>query len=58
LAIIAATSLYTAFHRMYEVWRLTGGEAAGWARPSAPFVMPAASEDENKSDYGQEEALE
>jgi CDP-diacylglycerol--glycerol-3-phosphate 3-phosphatidyltransferase len=58
LAVIAATSLYTAFHRMYEVWRLTGGEAAGWARPRVPFVGPAPSGDQNRPDDDAEEAQE
>jgi len=30
LAIIAAGSLLTTFQRMYNVWRITGGEAGGW----------------------------
>jgi CDP-diacylglycerol--glycerol-3-phosphate 3-phosphatidyltransferase len=50
LVIIAVTSLFTAFHRMYHVWRLTGGEANGWGPVQDPFVLPvpvteAAAED-------------
>jgi CDP-diacylglycerol--glycerol-3-phosphate 3-phosphatidyltransferase len=40
LAIIAVTSLYTAFHRMYHVWQMTGGEAGGWGPVQEPFVLP------------------
>jgi CDP-diacylglycerol--glycerol-3-phosphate 3-phosphatidyltransferase len=40
LIILAATSLFTAFHRMYHVWRMTGGEAAGWGPVQDPFLLP------------------
>lgn len=40
LILLAATSLFTAFHRMFHVWKTTGGEAAGWALPREPFVAP------------------
>jgi CDP-diacylglycerol--glycerol-3-phosphate 3-phosphatidyltransferase len=38
LAILAITSLLTSFHRIYHVWRKTGGEAGGWALPLEPFI--------------------
>jgi CDP-diacylglycerol--glycerol-3-phosphate 3-phosphatidyltransferase len=40
LIIIAAISLFTAFHRMYHVWRNTGGGKSGWDLPKEVFVMP------------------
>ncbi len=40
LAILAALSLFTAFQRMYHVWRATGGQAAGWALPAKPYLAP------------------
>jgi CDP-diacylglycerol--glycerol-3-phosphate 3-phosphatidyltransferase len=40
LIVLAATTLFTAFHRMYHVWQMTGGEPAGWAPPRDPFVAP------------------
>jgi hypothetical protein len=40
LIFLAATTLFTAFHRMYHVWQMTGGEPAGWAPPREPFVAP------------------
>jgi CDP-diacylglycerol--glycerol-3-phosphate 3-phosphatidyltransferase len=40
LIILAVTSLFTAFHRMVHVWRMTGGEDGGWGPPKEPFVMP------------------
>jgi CDP-diacylglycerol--glycerol-3-phosphate 3-phosphatidyltransferase len=40
LVILAVTSLYTAFHRIYHVWRMTGGEQGGWGPVKEPFVMP------------------
>lgn len=40
LIFLAVTSLFTAFHRMYHVWRMTGGEDGGWGPPKEPFVMP------------------
>jgi phosphatidylglycerophosphate synthase len=40
LIILAATSLFTSFQRMYHVWKTTGGEEGGWAPPKAPFVTP------------------
>ncbi len=41
LILIAVTSLFTAFHRLYHVWRMTGGEAGGWAPAKQPFVAAA-----------------
>ena len=41
--ILAVTSLYTTFHRIYHVWRMTGGEAGGWQPAKDPFVNPAVS---------------
>lgn len=43
LILLAVTSLFTAFHRMFHVWQTTGGETAGWALPEEPFVTPGAS---------------
>ncbi|MFC2029149.1 CDP-alcohol phosphatidyltransferase family protein [Chloroflexota bacterium] len=50
LAIIAVTSLFTTFHRMYHVWRLTGGEAGGWNPPKEPFVVPGMAPQETTED--------
>jgi CDP-diacylglycerol--glycerol-3-phosphate 3-phosphatidyltransferase len=53
LAIIAATSLLTAFHRIYYVWRATGGEASGWDPVSAPSpVDEPAAEQESQGTEG------
>jgi CDP-diacylglycerol--glycerol-3-phosphate 3-phosphatidyltransferase len=41
LILIAVASLFTAFHRLYHVWRMTGGEAGGWAPVKEPFVAAA-----------------
>lgn len=43
LIIIAVTSLFTAFHRLYHVWRMTGGEEGGWSPAKEPFVAAAPS---------------
>lgn len=40
LVILAAASLFTAAHRIYHVWRATGGEAGRWAAPRSPFIAP------------------
>jgi CDP-diacylglycerol--glycerol-3-phosphate 3-phosphatidyltransferase len=40
LAILAVTSLFTAFQRMVHVWRATGGQATGWAAPKTPYKPP------------------
>jgi CDP-diacylglycerol--glycerol-3-phosphate 3-phosphatidyltransferase len=40
LIVLAVTSLFTAFHRMYYVWRATGGDKGGWGPPKEPFVLP------------------
>jgi CDP-diacylglycerol--glycerol-3-phosphate 3-phosphatidyltransferase len=37
---LAATTLFTAFHRMVHVWRITGGEEGGWLLPKEPFTSP------------------
>jgi hypothetical protein len=50
LVIIAVTSLFTAFHRMYHVWRLTGGEAAGWAPPKELFIVPGLDTEESSEE--------
>jgi CDP-diacylglycerol--glycerol-3-phosphate 3-phosphatidyltransferase len=47
LAILAVTSLFTSFHRMYHVWRVTGGEQGGWGPVAEPFVMPIPSPPES-----------
>jgi CDP-diacylglycerol--glycerol-3-phosphate 3-phosphatidyltransferase len=43
LIILAVTSSFTTFQRIYHVWKATGGEAGGWATPKAPFVSPGAA---------------
>lgn len=50
MVLIAATSLFTAFHRMYHVWRLTGGGAGGWGPPQEPFIVPVSAEPEPPED--------
>jgi hypothetical protein len=40
LIVLVLTSLFTAFHRMYHVWRMTGGEDGGWREVRDPFVLP------------------
>jgi CDP-diacylglycerol--glycerol-3-phosphate 3-phosphatidyltransferase len=40
LILLAATSLFTSFQRMYHVWKVTGGEEGGWAPSKAPFITP------------------
>lgn len=54
LILLAATSLFTAFHRMFHVWKATGGEAAGWALPKLPFVVPGpvSQEPEQEGEKG------
>lgn len=52
LAIVAATSLFTALHRVYHVWKLTGGEDGGWQparEPFVPFTAPVPASDENEA---------
>lgn len=40
LIILAVTTLWTSIHRMYQVWRLTGGENGGWALPKELAITP------------------
>ena len=40
LIILAATTWFTSFHRMFHVWRVTGGEGGGWGPVKEPFVLP------------------
>ena len=40
LIILAATTWFTSFHRMFHVWRMTGGEAGGWGPVKEPFILP------------------
>jgi CDP-diacylglycerol--glycerol-3-phosphate 3-phosphatidyltransferase len=54
LIVLAVTTLWTAAHRMYHVWRMTGGEKGGWALPEAVFTAPGLAVD----DGWQEEDLD
>ena len=40
LGILAVTTLFTAFHRMYHVWRVTGGEDGGWGPVKESYSPP------------------
>jgi phosphatidylglycerophosphate synthase len=40
LIILAATSLLTAFHRMFYVWQATGGEKGGWGPVKDAYTLP------------------
>jgi CDP-diacylglycerol--glycerol-3-phosphate 3-phosphatidyltransferase len=55
LVILAVTSLFTAFHRMYYVWRATGGDKGGWGPPKEPFILPVppVSETQEGEDPGE-----
>jgi len=46
LILLAVTTLFTTFHRMYHVWRSTGGESGGWGSPREPFGLPAPLDQE------------
>jgi CDP-diacylglycerol--glycerol-3-phosphate 3-phosphatidyltransferase len=48
--ILSATTWFTAFHRMYHVWRMTGGESGGWGPVKEPFVLPYPPVQETKQD--------
>jgi CDP-diacylglycerol---glycerol-3-phosphate 3-phosphatidyltransferase len=39
--VIGAASLLTAFHRVYHVWKVTGGEKGGWGPVSEPYTPQA-----------------
>lgn len=55
LIVLAVTTWFTTFHRMYYVWRMTGGEAGGWGSPKESYTPPVletpaeASDEEQKS---------
>ncbi len=56
LIVLAITSLFTAFHRMYHVWKTTGGEAGGWGPVQEPFVLAVpAQEDQDEGEVGEEQ---
>jgi CDP-diacylglycerol--glycerol-3-phosphate 3-phosphatidyltransferase len=38
IVVVAATSLLTSVHRVFHVWRMTGGEPGGWGPVREPFV--------------------
>jgi hypothetical protein len=57
LAIVAVTSLFTSFHRMYHVWKMTGGEAGGWQPVQEAFELPVpAAEQVDEDEEGEAEA--
>ena len=39
LIVLAVTTWFTSFHRMFHVWRTTGGESGGWGPVKEPFVL-------------------
>jgi CDP-diacylglycerol--glycerol-3-phosphate 3-phosphatidyltransferase len=39
LIVLAVTTWFTSFHRMFHVWRMTGGESGGWGPAKEPFVL-------------------
>jgi CDP-diacylglycerol--glycerol-3-phosphate 3-phosphatidyltransferase len=55
LIVLAVTTLFTAFHRMYHVWKVTGGEAAGWTSPSEPFIAPGLLDEGVEEEAGKAE---
>ena len=50
LIILAATTWFTSFHRMFHVWRTTGGESGGWGPVKEPFVLPYPAVQETEQD--------
>lgn len=48
LGLLTVMSLFTAFHRIYHVWRMTGGEAGGWKPPQTPFIVPGLTDPVNE----------
>ena len=50
LIILAATTWFTSFHRMFHVWRTTGGESGGWGPVKEPFVLPYPAVQEIKQE--------
>jgi CDP-diacylglycerol--glycerol-3-phosphate 3-phosphatidyltransferase len=50
LIILAVTTLWTTGHRMFQVWKMTGGEAGGWAPPKDLFISPGLSDDDAQED--------
>ncbi len=57
LILLAVTTLFTSFQRMFHVWRTTGGEAGGWGPVKEPFVLQpppvqGADQSEGSADTG------
>jgi hypothetical protein len=50
LILLAATTWFTSFHRMFHVWRVTGGESGGWGPVKEPFVLPYPPVKETKQE--------
>jgi CDP-diacylglycerol--glycerol-3-phosphate 3-phosphatidyltransferase len=50
LIVLAVTTLFTSFHRMYHVWKITGGEAGGWGPVKDPFVLPVPPAPESEEE--------
>jgi CDP-diacylglycerol--glycerol-3-phosphate 3-phosphatidyltransferase len=57
LVVLAATGLFTTFHRMFHVWRITGGEASGWDLPKGPHVIPGFAVQDPLQEDREEERL-
>jgi CDP-diacylglycerol--glycerol-3-phosphate 3-phosphatidyltransferase len=54
LIILAVTTLWTTGHRMVHAWKMTGGEAGGWAPPKDIFISPGLLDEEDKGDEAAE----
>lgn len=53
LVILAVTTLFTTFHRMYHVWRATGGEVGGWGPVQEPYNPPVLPLEESEEEEEQ-----
>lgn len=42
LGILVVTTFYTTFHRMYHVWKASGGGPAGWEPVEDPYSPPVS----------------
>jgi CDP-diacylglycerol--glycerol-3-phosphate 3-phosphatidyltransferase len=56
LGILVVTTFYTTFHRMYHVWKASGGGPAGWEPVADPYSPPVSGSPQAEEDAGSEGA--
>lgn len=58
LGILVVTTFFTTFHRMYHVWKVSGGGPAGWEPVEDPYSPPVSVAPQVEEEEEMEEEAE